>query len=228
MNLDEILLTASQLDANGGVEDIMNENSSLPYNPDVFTLGKGEDLDQYLQEFTNRSSNNMMDQLGLDETKGKTDYNLDANMEFQRKLYEGKAEMTSSAKNVPNAILESIRNNPLNLNPNLVTQDDNIDLLGERAQEKMARFSKLTEQLEQKDREKNSARQTETAPTMQSASSIDYALIKTIVKECLAEERKSNKCGIMLTTEDGFKFRDAEDNIFECTMRYVGKAKKKK
>lgn len=233
MNFDEILAAANQLDGNGsGVEEYMNESVGQSYNPDVFTLGEGEDIDSYLQNYTSgTNANEVYEQLGLN--KNKTNYNADANMELQRKLYEGKAEMTSCAKHIPSAILDSIVNNPLNINPNMVTGDDNIDMLGEKAQSTMARFATLTEQLEKKDKEKTQLKgadntiSTPKMPSQSNYSPIDYALIKTIVKECLEEYGKANKCGVMLSTEDGFKFRDAEDNIFECKMTYIGKAKKK-
>lgn len=237
-NLDDILATASKLDEQSvSINDMMEENGGgSSYNPDVFTIGKGDDIESILEQYTGHKAMSYYGQ--TEPNMAKPQYNLESSMEFQKALYDGKLNITESGKNVPHAILESIKSMPLNVDPTRMMQDNSIDAVGERAQSTMEKFNRINEQLEKLDREKRSDYTpkkaiAETPVQGNSGGTIDYSLIKMIVKECLAENNaaqntQSGKCGIMLMTDTGFKFRDAEDNIFECTMKYVGKAKKKK
>lgn len=234
--------------------DILNVVNNMPTSTaqanNTFINENTSDLNEYISNLTeNRSAEseelfNSIQQQYEGNYNSQVNFNIDDAIAQQNAIFEGKAQLTNSAKKLPSQILESIISQPLNINPNIYS-DTSIDALGQRVKAADT-FNRINEAIENKDKEVVSQKKkiqdeytnntlynsqaSIPTPAAQVSSTIDYALIKSIVKECLSEINTSNNnhCGIMLSTESNFKFCDNDGNIYECQMVYKGKKKNKK
>lgn len=170
---------------------------------------------------------------------------------------KGRAELTEMADNnvfmqklsqskLPKAIVESMRQNPCNLDPTIVNQvmgkeNEFFKKLNEAyAKEKEAPVSgvqaamRITEQLETRDKQQNIE---DEAPSDDNdkISTLDTEtledVISRVIDKKLADFSKLNGAALktMALTQNGtFRFLDTEDNVYECQLKFIGKRKKKK
>lgn len=144
-------------------------------------------------------------------------------------------DMTKSK--IPSAILESIRRNPLNLD----TKDVKMENFTERLKNKMPLIQRTI------DIQKKLAENDNTAVKTQSGAkpeSIDYEMIKLIVENAVKKELSAINISALnenashniipslkalKITENGrFIFLDDNGYLYECTIKYIGKNKKKR
>ena len=99
----------------------------------------------------------------------------------------------------------------------------------------------IIKRVEENDRKKRGI--TENAkPTGENVASIDYGLIKSIIESVVDEKLSQMKGsmlnesrtaslpnikGIQMINENTFWMLDTSDNIYECSMKYKGKNKRK-
>lgn len=149
-------------------------------------------------------------------------------------------ENVSSSK-LPDAIKQSIISNPLIEQP---INDPRMDALTEKLAKGIPGIQKsmqILNDLEKKDAEKRELNEEKTIRPNQSASGIDYGLIKSIVESVVEEKLSQLKpmltesvnpnCGslsVMNIRNNKFLFLDDNDNIFECQMVFKGKNKAKR
>ena len=138
---------------------------------------------------------------------------------------------------IPNAIKESILNNPLNVEP---LKDTKM----EKFTDGLDRSRGILSRLEEMDAAKRGYVSTETVQqTYQQPVSVgvDYELIKNIVESVVDRKLKEHENTLnesaghsqssplsVMVMRDKFLFLDNEDNIFECKMVYKGKNKAKR
>ena len=169
---------------------------------------------------------------------------------------KGRAELTEMADNnvfmqklsqskLPKAIVESMRQNPCNLDPTIVNQvmgkeNEFFKKLNEAyAKEKDAPVSgvqaamRITEQLETRDKQQNV--DDEYSSEDNKTSTLDTetleAVISRVIDKKLANFSNLNGAALktMALTQNGtFRFLDSEDNVYECQLKFIGKRKKKK
>lgn len=141
---------------------------------------------------------------------------------------------------LPKEILQSLIENPLIMDENVV-RDEKIVALGEKVAQKASAQRDIIKKVEENDRKKRGITEN-VKPTGENNASIDYALIKTIIEsvvdEKLGQLRGSmlnesrnvslpNIKGIQMKDENTFWMVDTSDNIYECSMKYKGKNKRK-
>lgn len=177
----------------------------------------------------------------------KSTYDPQAEM---KRIAEREAQGGGYNKNtkVPSRILESILQNPCNLDPEIY-EDQNMAALTRRLSGRMPGIKNVHEiqkKLDEADRQKQSVSESLKPKTTTFESSqqttVDYSLIKTIVESALDEKitklktdiinenvshQNSNSLNVM-KMGDKFLFLDDQDNVYECKMHYIGKNKKKK
>lgn len=169
---------------------------------------------------------------------------------------KGRAELTEMADNnvfmqklnqskLPKAIVESMRQNPCNLDPTIVNQvmgkeNEFFKKLNEAyAKEQEAPVSgiqaamRITEQLETRDKQQNT--EDETPSEDIKMSTLDTETLEAVISRVIDKKlaNLSNQGGTtlktMVLTQNGtFRFLDTEDNVYECQLKFIGKRKKKK
>lgn len=169
---------------------------------------------------------------------------------------KGRAELTEMADSnvfmeklsqskLPKAIIESMRQNPCNLDPTIVNhvmgkENEFFKKLNETyAKEKEAPVSgvqaamRITEQLETRDKQENIEKGAQTEEDK--IANVDTETLEKIISRVIDKKLAniSNTSGAQLKTmsltQNGtFRFLDAEDNVYECQMKFIGKRKKKK
>lgn len=169
---------------------------------------------------------------------------------------KGRAELTEMADNnvfmqklnqskLPKAIVESMRQNPCNLDPTIVNQvmgkeNEFFKKLNEAyAKEQEAPVSgvqaamRITEQLETRDKQQNT--EDENPSEDSKMSTLDTETLEAVISRVIDKKlaNLSNQGGTtlktMVLTQNGtFRFLDTEDNVYECQLKFIGKRKKKK
>lgn len=169
----------------------------------------------------------------------------DASKEMERlkeiDAHGGRSAVNLEGKNMPQEILESILNNPLDLKP----IDPRMDALEEKLKDNMPGIKAAANILERVEKQDQEARakiaESIIHPQPTGSANVDYEVIKTIIestidkklseiKTTLNESVEKQKMYVptmkMLNFKDKFYFVDNDDNIFECEMKYKGKRKK--
>lgn len=181
--------------------------------------------------------------------------------EEEQKEYSAEAEMklikerSSNPNNggynhntkVPNSILESILSNPCDLDANLY-EDSNMTEFTKRLSQRIPGIKNVQDiqkKLDESDKQKqetNTVGAKSTISNVNTSSTIDYSLIKTIIesvindklndiKKTLLNENASHSNGTgnlrAMKMSDKFLFLDDANNVYECQMKYIGKNKKK-
>lgn len=153
---------------------------------------------------------------------------------------------------LPSAILESMRQNPCNLDPTIVnTMMGSENILFKKLNEAYGKgkeepvrgvkaVQQINEQLEIRDKEKNveyndipyDSRQT--CKLNEGLESMIEAVVERVIDRKLSSlnesvsKHNSTIKSMSLTESGNFRFLDSEDNVYECSMKYLGKRKKKK
>lgn len=175
----------------------------------------------------------------------------------------GREELTEMADNsvfmeklkmsrLPAAILESMRQNPCNYDPSIISKEmgpenELFKKLNEaygKSKEEPVRgvkaIQQINEQLETRDKQitEEASQISEDVVHSSQAGNIDIAALEQVIERVI--DRKLNalnesisrslpsKIRMMSITENGnFRFLDGENNVYECQMKYLGKRKKK-
>lgn len=168
----------------------------------------------------------------------------DARKEMERlkeiDAHGGRSAVNLEGRNIPQGIVESILNNPLDLKP----IDPRMDALEEKLKDNMPGIkaaANILERVEKRDEEARAKIAEQIIPQTNANTNIDYELIKTIIentidkkltemKNTLNESVERNQMYVpsmkMLNFKDKFYFVDNDNNVFECEMKYKGKRKK--
>lgn len=153
---------------------------------------------------------------------------------------------------LPSAILESMRQNPCNLDATIVNkmlgpENELFKKLNEaygKEKEEPVRGVKavqqINEQLEIRDKDKNVEFEEipydpqRTGKLNEGLESIIEAVVERVIdrklnslNESISRHNPTIK-SMSLTESGNFRFLDSEDNVYECSMKYIGKRKKKK
>lgn len=172
-------------------------------------------------------------------------YSAEAEVQRLKEIREngGRREINIEGHNMPKEILESMINNPLDLNPDF--SDPKMLALENRIAGKMSGIKKSVNVLKEVEKRDQEARQKLTEQVTHNNSSnsnIDYELIKTLIETALDKKLKEIKETLnestvrtqnyvpsmkLMNFKDNFYFVDNDDNVFECQMVYKGKKKKK-
>ena len=171
-------------------------------------------------------------------------YDAQKEMEHLKEIeaHGGRSAVNLEGRNIPQGIVESILNNPLDLKP----IDPRMDALEEKLKNNMPGIkaaANILERVEKRDEEaRTKIAEQIIQPKLNGNTGVDYELIKTIVENAinnklseinntLNESVKRNQMYVptmkMLNFKDNFYFVDNDDNVFECVMKYKGKRKKK-
>lgn len=145
-----------------------------------------------------------------------------------------------SNSKIPSAIIESIKQNPLNIEPS----DPKMDAFTEKlatSVPSIQRSLEIQKMLEGKNAKSKSAQEQTYKP---SNNGIDYEMVKLIVENAVKKEVSALKENFIneTTTHNGvsdikalklsesgkFIFLDSENNLYECVLKYIGKNKKRK
>ena len=131
----------------------------------------------------------------------------DARKEMERlkeiDAHGGRSAVNLEGRNIPQGIVESILNNPLDLKP----IDPRMDALEEKLKDNMPGIkaaANILERVEKREEEARAKIAEQIIPQTNTNTNIDYELIKTIIEY----------------------FVDNDNNVFECEMKYKGKRKK--
>ena len=162
----------------------------------------------------------------------------DAIKRMNENIRSGKA---MGGSKMPSAIRESLLSNPLIM----PTTDDDMSKFTDQLGEKLAGIQKSMGILEQSERYDKKDRTDTALPSVAvketKTGAVDYELIKMIVENAVeakmaalsktmlneSASRNGNKLSVM-SIGDKFLFLDGDDNIYECTMTFKGKNKKKR
>lgn len=153
---------------------------------------------------------------------------------------------------LPSAILESMRQNPCNFDPTIVNTmmgPENIlfkklnEAYGKGKEETVRgvkAVQQINEQLEIRDKEKNVESDEipydsrKTVKLNEGLESMIEAVVERVIDRKLSSLNESVSMpnptikSMSLTESGNFRFLDSEDNVYECSMKYLGKRKKKK
>jgi hypothetical protein len=170
-------------------------------------------------------------------------YDATREMEHLKEIeaHGGRSAVNLEGRNIPQGIVESILNNPLDLKP----IDPRMDALEEKLKDNMPGIkaaANILERVEKQDKETRAKITEKLIQPQQRTSSVDYELIKTIIESTIDKKLSEMKNSLnesvgkqqmyvptmkMLNFSDNFYFVDNDDNVFECVMKYKGKRKKK-
>ena len=155
----------------------------------------------------------------------------DPNRELEE-IKNGQTNYRNPNAHLPNAILEEIMRNPLDIQP---IEDPTTELMTENVQ---ARSLDIIGKLEERD---NSKRQQPVYEASGAGTNVDMQqlaqLIESIVDKklrqyssaLLTESKKSATPALgLMTIGDKFRLMDKNGAIYECQMKYVGQGKMKK
>ena len=154
----------------------------------------------------------------------------------------GRNAVNLEGRNIPQGIVESILNNPLDLKP----IDPRMDALEEKLKDNMPGIkaaANILERVEKRDEEaRTKIAEQIIQPKPSGNTNVDYELIKTIVESTIDKKMSEIKSTLnesvqrtqsyvpsmkIMNFKDNFYFVDNDDNVFECVMKYKGKRKKK-
>lgn len=206
---------------------------ATPTNNRKKNVASKQDLDRLIEDYDRQVYGPATQTQGQKSTV----YSAEAEMQRLKEIEErgGRGAVNLEGKNIPKEIVESILNNPLDLNPDIV--DPKMSALEEKlANSGIKAAVDVMKRVDEQ--EKKAPIITETHAT--NGESLDYDKLKQIVEECIDNKLNSFKTVLneskgqqyvpsmkLLNFKDGFYFVDSEDNVFECVMKYKGKRKKK-
>lgn len=173
----------------------------------------------------------------------------DAKDEMKKIMERNAQPLPSNLENsrIPKSIIESIRNNPLNMD----VVDPKMDAFTQKLAETVPSIkrsleiqNKLNETRPINEQPTQRQQVVESQPIVNiGGSGIDYEMIKLIVENTVKKEISSIKDNLIsegvsygtaspnlkaLKITDKFLFLDNDDNLYECQMKYIGKNKKKR
>ncbi|MBP5723699.1 MAG: hypothetical protein J6X18_09035 [Bacteroidales bacterium] len=159
---------------------------------------------------------------------------------------ENRRRIEENVKNLklPAGLIEDMLNNPL---INTKVGDDDVDEFAQRVLQSSAgiqKASKIIERTEQTEKKKLEEKKSHQPTFNVGAAQVDYGKISEIVESIvnakfaeygkrmqLNENRASNPFNgikVLQLKENGtFLMLDTDDNIYECTLKYKGKNKRK-
>lgn len=178
--------------------------------------------------------------------KPKDEYSAEEEIERIKKRSNENIDVSGR---VLNPILQEVFNNPYNVNPETVLNDNNIhrkqleEKLSKKFGNGLEEAKEICKTLEENDKQKTFLKKPQTEVNETSINNIiDYSLIKTIIEKVIDDrlnnltdkialnenvQKSQNKTGIIMLGEN-FTFVDNEGNMYKCgDMKYIGKMKLK-
>lgn len=165
-------------------------------------------------------------------------YTAEKEMEEIKQGRRPAVDITTS--NLPKNIFESIVNNPLDLDPAIVSSGSQMTEFMNNLAEKSQGLKKMQETMKKLDGADQQRQQTRIDEQLKQRSSsgavgggVDYSLIKTIVegvvndklksfKEELGTLQQASNNVIIMTFKDGFLYVTEDGKVYECTMKFKG------
>lgn len=199
-----------------------------------------QDLDRLIESYDNQVYGPSAEPILKENEAEKYDATKEMERLKQINAHGGRSAVNLEGRNIPQGIVESILNNPLDLKP----IDPRMDALEEKLKDKMSGIkaaANILERVEKQDKEARAKINENIIQTQQANNGVDYEIIKTIVenainkkisemKTTLNESVERNKMYVpsmkLLNFKDKFYFVDNDNNVFECEMKYKGKRKK--
>lgn len=177
--------------------------------------------------------------------EGVKSYSASAELERLKKINEngGHGAVNLEGRNIPKEIVESILNNPLDLDPNFA--DPKMMAFQNKLAENMGGIQNSVNVLKEVEKRDQESRRkiNENITYNKSSVGIDYEQLKTIIENVIEEKLGSIKETLnedishkqeyvpsmkLMNFRDKFLFLDNDDNVFECQMVYKGKRKRTK
>lgn len=200
-----------------------------------------QDLDRLIENYDKQVYGTTPNTVLKNEEKEK--YDPQKEMQHLKEIAEhgGRGAVNLEGRNIPQGIVESILNNPLDLKP----IDPKMDALEEKLKNNMPGIkaaANILERVEKQDQQAKAKLNENIIPKQNTISAIDYDTIKTIIentidnklsqiKNVLNESIQKQQIYVpsmkMMNFKDKFYFVDNDNNVFECEMKYKGKRKKK-
>ena len=152
--------------------------------------------------------------------------------EYKRIQERAKQAITSTDSKLPKAIRDSIEANPLYME----TADPKMEAFTEKLARIMPGIQKSFE-VQKKLNETKSDSGGITAQEQGKTTTIDYEIIKVIIEESVKKEMAkffSDKDdgghlrAVKVSENDNFYFVDGNNNLYSCSIKYIGKNKRKK
>lgn len=170
-----------------------------------------------------------------------TGYDANEEMKRIRQRTANNAQSNFSNSKLPSAILESIRKNPLNIN----TDDIKMNSFTEKLSATVPSIQRSLEIQKKLNEDTAYNKQKATISNEKKYNGIDYEMIKLIIENAIKKEFSSfNKTtleesetrnmnassikAIKITEGGKFILLDNDNNLYECSLKYIGKNKKKK
>lgn len=170
-----------------------------------------------------------------------TGYDAHEEMKRIHQRIADNAQSNFSNSKLPSAILESIRKNPLNID----TDDIKMNSFTEKLSATVPSIQRSLEIQKKLNEDEAYNKQKTTNDNVKKYDGIDYEMIKLIVENAIKKEFSSfNKTTLeegaqhatntssikALKITEGGKFivLDNDNNLYECSLRYIGKNKKRK
>ena len=233
VDLNKLLEAAQEQSKNTGTSKNFKNNSSVTEN---IVSGSVDELDEMFNSSPSENFN-----LDLNDKTTAKKYSPEQEMDFIR----NNSGYSNTNSKMPKQILESILNNPIDMSPLIEIQNGQqpVTIMTEDLQ---TRTTDIIEKLESRDRKGHPAANTYTEPKSSTNVSENSAnqnidvnqltqIIETIIdnklqqiKPMLTESRSISPKLNFMSIGDNFKFMDETGNVYECTMKYIGKGKIKK
>jgi DNA-binding transcriptional MerR regulator len=196
-----------------------------------------QDLDKLIEDYDKQVYGPSPKPILKEEEQEK--YDARKEMEHLKEIAEhgGRGVVNLEGRNIPEGIVESILNNPLDLKP----IDPRMDALEEKLKDNMPGIkaaANILERVEKQDQEARAKINENIIPKQNITSGVDYELIKTIIESTidkklseinntLNESVEKHQMYVpsmkILNFKDNFYFVDNDNNVFECVMKYKGK-----
>lgn len=164
-------------------------------------------------------------------------YDADREMEI---LKQGprKPAIDLAKSQLPKNIVESILNNPLDMDPTIVEGSKYHNFMNNLGKsEGLQRIAEMQEKLNGEDIKKKQAKMEERMASQSSNGNggfVDYSLIKDIIEKVVSDKinelkkeiveeisNNANNCTLM-TFKDGFLYLTDDGKVYECNMKFKG------
>ena len=204
-------------------------------------IANKQELDRLIENYDQQVYGSSAQPVLMQEESEKYDARKEMERLKEIEAHGGRSAVNLEGRNIPQGIVESILNNPLDLKP----IDPRMDALVDKVKKSMPGIkaaANILERVDKKDKEARAKINENLMPKQNTNTNIDYDTIKTIIesvidskleeiKETLNESVNRNQTYVpsmkMLSFKDNFYFVDNDNNVFECVMKYKGKKKKK-
>lgn len=223
------------LEINSRIENGNTASLNKPHK-----VSKQKDLDKLVESFDKMVYGPTAEPV-LMEGEHKV-YTAQDEMNHLKKIQEqgGRGAVNLEGRKIPQGIVESILDNPLDVLP----IDPRMDELEQKLKNKMSGLKAAADIFERVDKKEQEAKAKLNENLIQprnTSANIDYEMLKNIIESCIDNKISELKATLnesvshqtyvptmkYMNFKDKWLFVDNDDNVFECVMKYKGKRKKK-